>query len=76
LLANELTPKGLLYCPPGFVKIIPTLKQGKIVVSDRYFWSTLAYGEIDLPIETLIRLKENFLYPDKIIFLKVNPKNA
>ncbi len=56
-------------------KIIPALKEGKIVISDRYFFSSFAYGTAHgHNIDDLIELNNNFLYPDLIFFLNVKPK--
>jgi dTMP kinase len=55
--------------------IIPSLKQGKIVISDRYFFSTFAYGVSDgLDLDWLIKLNDKFLLPDLTFILKVRPK--
>jgi len=55
--------------------IIPALKKGKMVISDRYFFSTFAYGTAHgSNIEELIRLNDNFLYPDITFLLQVGPK--
>jgi len=55
--------------------IIPALKQGKIVVSDRYFLSTFAYGTAHgADLNKLIEMNNNFLLPDLIFLLKVDPK--
>jgi len=54
--------------------VIPSLKAGKIVISDRYFFSTFAYGVSDgLVLEDLIKLNNDFLMPDIIFILKVKP---
>lgn len=54
--------------------IIPALKQGKIVISDRYFLSTFAFGSADgLDLQELIKMNNQFLYPDIIFLLKVSP---
>lgn len=53
--------------------IIPALKKRKIVISDRYFFSSFAYGAADgLDLEWLIKINNQFLLPDLIFFLKVN----
>jgi len=52
-------------------EIIPALKQGKIVISDRYFFSTFAFGGLNAPIEKLIKLNEKFIFPDLVFLLKV-----
>lgn len=54
--------------------IEPTLKEGKIVISDRYFFSTFAFGGIDVDMEKLIKLNDKFLMPDLTIFLDVRPE--
>jgi dTMP kinase len=56
-------------------KIIPALEEGKIVISDRYFFSTFAYGSAHgADLEKLIELNNNFLYPDMIILFKIDAK--
>lgn len=57
-------------------EIIPALKQGKIVISDRYFFSTLAFGGLDVPMNELVRLNDKFIYPDIIFFLRVRPEEC
>jgi len=53
--------------------IVPTLKEGKIVISDRYFFSTFAFGSADgLDLDWLIGINNQFLYPDIIFLLKVS----
>lgn len=55
--------------------IIPALKQGKIVISDRYFFSSFAFGASDgLDLEWLIKINNDFLLPDLTIILKVRPE--
>ncbi|MFA5355482.1 MAG: dTMP kinase [Candidatus Paceibacterota bacterium] len=55
--------------------IEPALKGGKIVISDRYFFSTLAFGSSDkISLESLIELNKDFLIPDLTILLKVSPE--
>jgi len=51
--------------------IIPSLKKNITVISDRYFWSTCAFGGINLNIEWLIRLNNSFILPDIIFYLDV-----
>lgn len=54
--------------------IIPDLKEGKIVVSDRYFFSTFAYGKTEgLNLDWLIGINDDFLLPDLTFILKVSP---
>jgi len=55
--------------------IIPALKEGKIVISDRYFFSSFAYGKASgLDLEWLIKINNKFLLPDITFLLKVSPK--
>ncbi len=53
--------------------IEPALKKGKFVICDRYFFSTFAYGGIDLKMEKLIKLNDNFLMPDLTFYIDVSP---
>jgi len=63
-------------------KVIPALKEGKIVLSDRSLWSSVAYGITDLGLKinekqrllmayNLLSMYGGFLIPDKTFFLKV-----
>ena len=55
--------------------IKPALRNKKIVISDRYFFSTFAYGTAnDLDLNWLIKINNNFLLPDLTFFLKVSPE--
>lgn len=58
-------------------KVVPALKEGKTVISDRYFFSTFAYGTAHGgKLEDLIRLNSDFLYPDLIILFKIDAKTC
>ncbi|MCX6808981.1 MAG: dTMP kinase, partial [Candidatus Berkelbacteria bacterium] len=57
-------------------EIIPSLEKGKIIISDRYFFSTVAFGSIDLDYEWLLALNEQFVQPDITFLLKVPPKEC
>jgi dTMP kinase len=52
-------------------EIIPALENGKIVISDRYFISTIAYGMIELEKDWLKALNSKFLLPDAIFIIDV-----
>ena len=55
-------------------EILPALKIGKIVVCDRYIYSSLAYqgaGGVDL--EWIQNINKSVLYPDLAVFLDVDP---
>jgi len=51
--------------------IIPALENGKIVISDRYFISTIAYGMIELEKNWLKAINSKFLLPDIIFIIDV-----
>ena len=56
-------------------EIIPLLQKGVNVVCDRYFFSTVAYGSLDIKGKNwLLELNKNFLLPDLTILLKVPAK--
>jgi len=56
-------------------EVIPLLKKGINVISDRYFFSTLAYGNLEIKdLDWLIKINEKFLLPDLTFSLKVSPK--
>ena len=55
-------------------EIIPALKEGKIVISDRYFLSTIAYGMIDMEERWLKTINSRFIVPNIIIILDIPPE--
>lgn len=56
-------------------EINPLLKRGINVISDRYFFSTIAYGNLEIKdIDWLLEINKKFLLPDLTFFLKVSPK--
>jgi len=57
--------------------IIPALKQGKTVISDRYFFSSFAYGAANgLDLEWLIEINNLFLLPNITFLLEVKPETC
>ena len=55
--------------------IIPALRDGKMVISDRYFFSTFAFGASSgVNLEELIELNQDFLMPDLTFILGVSPE--
>lgn len=54
-------------------EVIPHLKSGDTVITERYFWSTIAFGSIDMDISWLVELNKNFIQPDTTFFLDVMP---
>ena len=58
-------------------EIVPALKEGKIVVSDRYVYSSLAYqGAAGLDLKWIEAVNEHALHPDLAIFVDVEPEIA
>jgi dTMP kinase len=56
-------------------EIVPLLKKGINVISDRYFFSTMAYGNLEInDLDWLIEINKKFILPDLTFFLKVSPK--
>jgi dTMP kinase len=57
--------------------ILPALKEGKIVVMDRYYYSTVAYqGALGIDVDYIMKLNEKFPKPDLVIILDVSPETA
>jgi dTMP kinase len=55
-------------------EIIPALKDGKVVVSDRYMYSSLAYqGAAGLSLDWIRRVNEHAVTPNLAIFIDVEP---
>lgn len=58
-------------------EVIPLLKRGINVISDRYFFSTMAYGNLEInDLDWLIEINKKFILPDLTFFLKVSPKTC
>lgn len=68
--------------------IVERLKKGEIVISDRYFWSSVAYGAADIETDyenfanlsltafSLLSMYHQFIVPDITFFLDVSLKVA
>jgi len=55
-------------------EIEPALKSGKIVICDRYMFSTLAYGFASgINFEWLYSINKTFRMPDMTLFIDVSP---
>ena len=58
-------------------EIIPQLEKGVNVVTNRYFFSSIAYGSVDIAQEDwLLQINDPFLLPDLTIILKTSVKLA
>ena len=55
--------------------VAPALEEGKLVVSDRYVYSSLAYqGSAGLSLDWIEAINANALKPDLCVFIDVEPK--
>ncbi|MEW5805620.1 MAG: dTMP kinase [Patescibacteria group bacterium] len=57
-------------------EIAPILKNSSILISDRYLWSTVAFGSINVDKNWLLGLHRYCFLPDITILLKVSPKEC
>ncbi len=58
-------------------EIIPRLKEGINVITDRYLLSSIAYGSIEIgDTDWLSRINDQFLLPDLTILIKTSAKNC
>ncbi len=56
-------------------KVLPALDSGKVVVMDRYYFSSIAYqGAQGAPIEWVIELNKYALKPDLAIYIDIDPE--
>ncbi len=57
--------------------IMPALERGAVVLTDRYFWSTVAYGHaLGLDTKWLIGMNSVFPVPDLTLWFRLSPKTA
>ncbi|MEM2474942.1 MAG: dTMP kinase [Thermofilaceae archaeon] len=56
--------------------ILPALRAGRAVVTDRYLFSSLAYGSLDLDYEWLKSVNSRFPLPDITFVLDIEPSVA
>jgi len=58
-------------------EVLPALSKGKIVVSDRYVYSSYAYqGAAGLELEWIQRLNDHATRPDLAVFVDVEPETV
>jgi len=58
-------------------EVIPALNKGKLVVSDRYVYSSLAYqGAAGLDLKWIEMINEHAMRPDLAIFIDVKPETV
>ena len=51
--------------------VLPALDEGAVVVTDRYFHSSLAYQSMSIPLDEVWGLNQGFRVPDVTVFLRV-----
>jgi len=58
-------------------KIVPALKKGQIVISDRSQFSSFAFGVANgVALDYLLSLNNKFIEPDLVILLKTSAKTS
>ncbi|MBS7646805.1 MAG: dTMP kinase [Candidatus Bathyarchaeia archaeon] len=58
-------------------EIVPALKNGKIVVSDRYVYSSLAYqGAAGLSLDWIRKINQHVVVPNLAIYIDVEPETV
>lgn len=76
------SPEGLqlLFCADRAEhlknKIEPALQSGRVVISDRYLYSTLAYGGMSVDMDWLKDLNKNFRLPDITFLFQLSPEEC
>jgi dTMP kinase len=56
--------------------IEPALARGGVVLTDRYYHSSLAYQSLDVDLAEVRALNRSFRVPDLTLFLEVPPESA
>lgn len=58
-------------------EIMPALNEGKLVISDRYIYSSLAYqGAAGLNLKWIEKVNEHAIRPDLAVFIDVEPETV
>lgn len=57
-------------------EILPALDKGYIVISDRYYYSSIAFGSIDLEMAWMEKINAHYPKPDRAFYISVPPKIA
>jgi len=56
--------------------VLPALSEGKVVVSDRYVPSSLAYQSLTLPLAEVWSLNRSFRVPDVVLYVDIPVETA
>jgi dTMP kinase len=58
-------------------EVLPAVSEGRVVVSDRYLYSSLAYqGSAGLSLEWITTINQHALKPDLALFIDVDPETV
>lgn len=57
-------------------EILPALSKGFVVICDRYYYSSMAYGSLDLPLKWLQELNAAYPEPDYAFYIQVSPHTS
>ena len=57
-------------------RVRPALSRGDVVISDRYYHSSLAYQSLSLDFDFVAQLNSTFPAPDVTIFLSLEPETS
>jgi len=56
--------------------IIPKLKKSELVITDRYLWSTVAFGSLNIEPRQTLKMNKDFILPDITFFIKTSPQEC
>jgi len=54
-------------------RVIPALKEGKVIISDRCLWSSIAYRSLYFPPNWLLEVNDKFIIPDNTYYIDLPP---
>jgi dTMP kinase len=57
-------------------EIVPALQRGAVVITDRYYHSSLAYQSLAIGLPQVAALNERFQMPDLTIYLYLQPEEC
>jgi dTMP kinase len=57
-------------------EIVPALAKGYIVICDRYYYSSMAFGSINLEAKWIEQINAEFPAPDHAFYIEVEPQTA
>jgi dTMP kinase len=57
-------------------EVEPAIVEGNVVLCDRYFFSTIAFGSLEVDIDFLKDINSSFRIPDLTIFIDVIPEEC